>query len=753
MNKIIKTELLDFPDIFNSIDDLIFFLDYDGKILRFNKRVLNTLSYSEEQLLTMEIFDIYPPNLRNDAKRSINSIIDGKTTSCTIPIMTKEEKSIPVDMRINKAKLGEKDILISISRDITEFKRAEQKLSESEEQFRNIAEQSLIGITIIQNGVIKYFNDRFLEMNGYTAEEIRSWSPYEYESVLHPEDKEFVMEQAHKKQEGDPDVVNHYTYRVITKDGEVRWREIFSKTINYEGHPADLAMTYDITDKIKAEQELKDSEEKFRTITEQSLVGISIIQDGLMKYMNEKHAEMGGYSIEELKSRTPNELAEIIHPEDREFVLEQLRKKQEGDPNVVNQYSYRIIRKDGEIRWREIFSKTINYEGALADLVITYDITDKIKFEQQLKESEEKFSKAFNSNALSMCISSLEEGKLIEANEVFLKFLGISRKDIIGKNYNELKLWQSERIRNRAVKIINENRNLFNVESSFRSTSGEIKYGLFSFVRIILKNKPYLLTIVNDITPRKLAEKRLKKSKEKYRKAYNQAEFYRDLFVHDINNTLQTLFTSIELIDVNLKGSKTYGDIKEFLELLYRQINRGKNLISNVRKLSELENFEISIKEVDLFEVLNRSIEFIKNSFQNKKIEINTESSVKKNLILGNDLLQDVFENILLNSVNHNRQKKVEILIKISELEQDDIIYSKLEFIDNGIGIEDLRKEKVLQRANFDFKTTYGMGLGLSLVNKIIENLHGKIRIEDRVKGDYTKGTKIILLIPKRGYQ
>ena len=161
-------------------------------------------------------------------------------------------------------------------------------LNETIEKFKIISEQSLIGIMIIQDGVFKYFNDRVVETTGYSAEEMKSWAPNEFSKIVHPEDREFVLEQARKKQVGDPDVVNQYTYRIIRRNGEIRWREIFSKTIPYEGRPADLVITYDITDKVKAEQELKDSEEKFRTITEQSLIGITIIQDGLFKYFNDR---------------------------------------------------------------------------------------------------------------------------------------------------------------------------------------------------------------------------------------------------------------------------------------------------------------------------------------------------------------------------------------------------------------------------------------------------------------------------------
>ncbi len=367
---------------------------------------------------------------------------------------------------------------------------------------------------------------------------------------------------------------------------------------------------------------LDESMETFKIITEQSLVGIIIIQDGLFKYFNDRLTKTTGYSAEEIKRWTPNEFAKTIYPEDREFIMEMARKKQAGDPEVPYQYSYRAIRKNGEVYWVEVFSKTIIYKGRPADFLMGYEITDKVKADQKLIET-----------------------------------------------------------------------------------------------------------------------------KEKYQKAYHQAEFYKDLFIHDINNTLQSLYSSIQLLEIGLENIQENNEMKELINIMDRQIKRGVNLISNVRKLSQLEEHEISIREIDLLEFLKRSIEFIKNSFQERKIQIKIDVFNEKMLVKGNELLQDVFENILINSVRHNNNDIVEIIIKTLQIEQDDTTYYKLEFIDNGIGIEDQRKESVLSRADLDSKTTYGMGLGLSLVKKIIENFGGKIWIEDRVKNDYSKGINVNLLL------
>ena len=111
----------------------------------------------------------------------------------------------------------------------------------------------------------------------------------------------------------------------------------------------------------------------------------------------------------------------------------------------------------------------------------------------------------------------------------------------------------------------------------------------------------------------------------------------------------------------------------------------------------------------------------------------------------------DVFENLLTNAVKHNDNPIVEILINISKEERSGIQYIKLALIDNGRGIPENVKEKVFQRANKKEKTSSGLGLGLSLVKKIIDKYNGKIWVEDKVKGEYIKGSNFIILIPEAG--
>ena len=243
------------------------------------------------------------------------------------------------------------------------------------------------------------------------------------------------------------------------------------------------------------------------------------------------------------------------------------------------------------------------------------------------------------------------------------------------------------------------------------------------------------------------SEKLLKESEEKYRKSYYQASLYRDIFAHDINNMLQNIQSSAELSSLYLNNPEKLHTLKELFEIITEQIERGKKLINNVRKITKIDESEVNLEKIDAFRLLEKAIEYLKNSFQARDIDIHINSSEKNFYVNANNLLLDVFENILINAVRHNNKSKIEITVDISKDNSQNMGYIKMEFEDNAIGISDYRKKSIFEKGKRKSLKSKGMGLGLSLVKKIIDSYNGDIRVEDRVKGDYKQGSNFIILL------
>ena len=250
-----------------------------------------------------------------------------------------------------------------------------------------------------------------------------------------------------------------------------------------------------------------------------------------------------------------------------------------------------------------------------------------------------------------------------------------------------------------------------------------------------LSNTEYLFAI-----------KKLEGYKDSLNTAYNRAEFYKDLCSHDINNILQNILSGMQLCKINLDDPH---EIKSIIKIVIDQVMRGTNLISNIRKLSQIEGTKISFKRIEIRNILKKSVDYIKQSYIDKKIKIKVDSVSEQLYIQANELISDVFENILINAIKHNKSAILEIEVMISREQKLGVNYLRFEFKDNGLGIRDPRKENIFQRGYSKNKTAQGMGLGLSLVKKIIENYKGEIWVEDRVIGDFSKGSNFVLLIPE----
>jgi len=185
------------------------------------------------------------------------------------------------------------------------------------------------------------------------------------------------------------------------------------------------------------------------------------------------------------------------------------------------------------------------------------------------------------------------------------------------------------------------------------------------------------------------------------------------------------------------------------MEIIFDQIIRGSNLVSNIRKLSQVSETEIILKKVNLSADLKEAVKFIYESFPYKNLDIKIESKFEDLVVKADTLLLDVFENILFNAVKYTENLTIEILIRISKDLKNETKHLKIEFIDNGIGIADSMKETIFEGNPTHEKRTKGMGLGLLLVKKILDRYNGEIWVEDKIRGDSSKGSNFKVLIPE----
>jgi len=265
-------------------------------------------------------------------------------------------------------------------------------------------------------------------------------------------------------------------------------------------------------------------------------------------------------------------------------------------------------------------------------------------------------------------------------------------------------------------------------------------------ILIILIFSIFVQIMINKI---KETNEKLMLSEKNVKEAFNHLEFYKDLIVHDINNILNNMLASTELFTMYLDDPESQTKLIEITNIINDQGKKGVLLISNIQTISDLEQLELPIQSIEICELLREAILLVKSEFIERDIEIQVEIFDKEIFIHASSLIMDVFRNILNNAVKYNNNQLVEILVRISNEQKEGKEYLKFEFIDNGLGVADDRKKDIFKRGNKKDKHVRGMGIGLSLVKKFIERYNGQIWIEDKVKGDHSKVSNFIFLIPK----
>ena len=175
--------------------------------------------------------------------------------------------------------------------------------------------------------------------------------------------------------------------RITTRDGREACLNIACKRINYQGRPAGLVALRDVTDRKRTEERLLASQERNRLLIENANEGILVIQDEVVKFANPKTQDLFGYAAQELVLKP---IADIIHPEDRQTVIEQHFKRLAGD-GVPNVHEFRIVDKAGNTKWVELNGVLLSWGERPADLCFVRDITKRKLAEEALHQSEERF--------------------------------------------------------------------------------------------------------------------------------------------------------------------------------------------------------------------------------------------------------------------------------------------------------------------------------------------------------------------------
>ena len=229
--------------------------------------------------------------------------------------------------------------------------------------------------------------------------------------------------------------------------------------------------------------------------------------------------------------------------------------------------------------------------------------------------------------------------------------------------------------------------------------------------------------------------------------ATNEIALLNDLMTHDINNFNQGIMGYIELL---LQDKRLEEGQRSYAERALLQVRNNARLIDNIRKLAKVRMMsDADFVPMDLHAVVSQAAEVVSKANPDRKITLVSQLISDMYFVNANEFIHELFQNIISNAVKFDASKRVKIEVTISEEAMAAGASWVVSVADRGRGIPDDRKSAVFERFATGMTGIKGFGLGLSIVKSIVDNYGGRIWVEDRVKGDFTKGTVFKIVLPK----
>jgi PAS domain S-box-containing protein len=489
--------------LLDAIPDLMFRISRDGTYLDFKANRDSDFAIPPAKMLGHKVHDVLPKNIADRRMEQIEHAFQTGETQIFEYQLENHGKIHDYEARIVVS--GEAEVLV-IVRDITERKQAESALRLSEEKFSKAFRSSpnLIMIATLSAGQILEANDTMAKMLGYDSTELINHSFTELGVWADPNDGDRLRHTLQTT-----GTVKNFECNLVTQAGKLIACLISAEIIFLHGNDCMLAIINDISDRKQIEEQLRQTTSNLRAIFE-AFPDLQFRLDAegrVIEYHSGSTSDL--YVMPE----------QFMHKTVDQFLPAEIAQqtKQAIQATIATQtlvsYEYRLPIQGCD----KIYEARMLPFKEQQVIVIVRDITEQVEAEQALRRSEEMFSKAFRSNPASFSISTFNEGRFIEINQVFLDTTNYDRDEVIDHTAAELGIWRYPEQAIELRQTIQKTGFVRNIETEFCKKSGEPIIALFSAELIEFNGELCILAMTNDITDRKRAEAQLQEAAERDR--------------------------------------------------------------------------------------------------------------------------------------------------------------------------------------------------------------------------------------------
>ncbi|MCX9010577.1 MAG: PAS domain S-box protein [Candidatus Methanoperedens sp.] len=717
-----------------STGDIIFTLSPDGTVTSLGAAFGAITGWRREQWIGKNFKSLVHPD---DLPVSLQ--VYRRVFSADIPppcfelrILSKQGDYITVELRVvPQIRNGKVMSYLGIARDITGRRCTEEALRQSEENYRTLIENIQDGIFIAQDEKIKFANQAFARMSGYTAEEIIG---KDFREFIAPEDMKMVADRYYRRLAGE-DIPAEYEIRALRKDGAKACASVNVRIITYCGKAASMVVVKDITERKRVEEALKKSEEKYRTMIEHSNDLIWMLdRQGNFVYFNKKAEDVSGYNLEDWKGKS---FAPMVSPDDLPWIQAVFKENLAGKSR---QYEVHVYKKDGSSLILSVNSTPIFESGEIVGTVsFGRDITEHKNAVEQIKEQAALLDKAHDA-----VIVLNPEHKLMYWNKGAERLYGWASEEVLGKDANTL-LYKGAspgfiEASNSVLEKGEWTGELHQVTKDGKEIIAESRWTL---MRDSKGNAKSILIINTDVTDKKKIEMQLLRAQR-----MDSIGRLAGGVAHDLNNVLAPIMQSLQ----RLQEKYTDEESRKLLGILERNTKRGAYMIRQILLFSRgVEGERRIIRVADLIS----DVEKVARDNLPESIEITTDMPENIWTVTGDATqLQHVLMNLCMNARDAMPNGgMLGISAENCSIGEDFVRtnvdartgpYVIISVSDTGTGIPPEIMERIFEPFFTTKEPGKGTGIGLSTSLSIVKSHGGFIDVSSEVG----KGTVFRVYLP-----
>ena len=717
-----------------------------GRFLFGNEHACRLYGVPMEKLTALTPADVSPefqPNGRRSdelARELMAEALAGKNPVFEWTHQQAGGRLIPTEVRLLRLPAEGQNLIRASITDTTERQQAERALRESEAKFRALFEGSSHGVVLHDENALLEVNSAAVRIMGCQhAHELIGQDPRALAPPFQPNGEKSDEMGRRNIEECLTNGSARFEWVACAPDGREIPLEVALTRIQWSGREIIQAYITDITERKRAQVALAESEALFSAAIQGSpiFIGVSRMSDGHFVLVNDAFVKWSGYERHEILDRTTLELGIWEDLSEREAFWTELRAT-----DSVRERECRFRNRAGQPFTMLISCEVIQLNHVPHMLGMALDITERKRAEAELRESERRFSAAFQVSPAFLAIMRMSDAKYVLANDAYLNWLGYPLDEVIGRTCEELGLWEDVAERDAVLRDMQKFGSIRQWECRWRNRRGEPLTILLSAETIKVNDTPHVLSMALDITQRKRAEEELMKTLEREKELSQLKSNFVSMVSHEFRTPLGIIQSSAELLR-EFHPRMQCDERNEQLESIARNTRRMAGMMEDILILSRLDagklEFQPAVLDLDAF--CQRVVDEVLSATNNRcAIELSLKSKLAK-AQADERLLGHILTNLLSNAVKYS-EPGATVRLEMKRNGHDVVCVVR----DEGIGISEEDQPQLFKafHRGGNVGTRPGTGLGLLLVKRCAELHGGSVHVSSQVG----QGTTVTVTLP-----